>query len=41
VVLLTEDADIVAWARGEEPVGDLAVVFPAPDRVERELRIAS
>ena len=41
VVLLTEDEDIVEWARGEEPVGDLAVVFPAPDRVERELRIAS
>jgi hypothetical protein len=40
-VLLTDDDDLVTWALAEEPVGDLAVMSPAPKRAERSMAVAA
>lgn len=40
IVLLTDDPGIEAWARSEALAGDLAVVSPAPEGVERGVPVA-
>jgi hypothetical protein len=40
IVLLTDDADVIDWARGEEAGGSLAVMSPAPSDAKPGLRIA-